>query len=74
VRALACFAPCRAGAKSWPSASGGSSRTRRLRQPVERVRDARSLLMLKLLFLTRREADLAPLLTAQRERFAARSR
>jgi hypothetical protein len=26
--------------------------------------------MLKLLFLTRREADLAPLLTAQRERFS----
>jgi hypothetical protein len=34
------------------------------------VRDARSLLMLKLLFLTRRDADLAPLLTAQRDHFA----
>jgi len=44
--------------------------TRWLREPVAHVRDARSLLMLKLLFLTRREADLAPLLTAQREHFA----
>jgi DNA-binding PadR family transcriptional regulator len=43
--------------------------TRWLRQPVEHVRDARSLLMLKLLFLTRREADPAPLLAAQRDRF-----
>jgi hypothetical protein len=34
------------------------------------VRDARSLLMLKLLFLTRRGADLEPLLIAQREHFA----
>jgi DNA-binding PadR family transcriptional regulator len=41
-----------------------------LRQPVDHVRDARSLLLLKLLFLTRREADLAPLLTAQRALFA----
>jgi DNA-binding PadR family transcriptional regulator len=39
-------------------------------QPVAHVRDARSLLMLKLLFLTRREADLEPLLEAQRKRFA----
>ena len=39
-------------------------------QPVAHVRDARSLLMLKLLFLTRREADLEPLLEAQRMRFA----
>jgi hypothetical protein len=37
-----------------------------LREPVSHVRDARSLLMLKLLFLTRRGADLEPLLTAQR--------
>jgi DNA-binding PadR family transcriptional regulator len=50
--------------------NGKRAVTRWLRQPVEHVRDARSLLMLKLLFLTRREADLAPLLTAQRERFA----
>ena len=34
------------------------------------MRDARSLLMLKLLFLTRRDADLEPLLIAQREHFA----
>jgi DNA-binding PadR family transcriptional regulator len=53
-----------------PTANGKRAVTRWLRQPVEHVRDARSLLMLKLLFLTRREADLAPLLTAQRERFA----
>jgi len=39
--------------------------------PVAHVRDARSLLMLKLLFLTRRDADPAPLLTAQRDHFAA---
>lgn len=41
-----------------------------LTAPVEHVRDGRSLLMLKLLFLTRRHDDPAPLLTAQRERFA----
>jgi hypothetical protein len=33
------------------------------------VRDARSLLMLKLLFLTRRDQPVVPLLTAQREHF-----
>ena len=42
-----------------------------LPQPVSRVRDARSLLMLKLLFLSRRGADLAPLLTAQRAQFSS---
>jgi DNA-binding PadR family transcriptional regulator len=41
-----------------------------LREPVAHVRDARSLLMLKLLFLARREEDLQELLEAQRERFA----
>jgi DNA-binding PadR family transcriptional regulator len=46
--------------------NGKRSVTRWLKTPVEHVRDARSLLMLKLLFLTRRGADLAPLLTAQR--------
>ncbi|HWK29094.1 MAG TPA: PadR family transcriptional regulator [Solirubrobacter sp.] len=41
-----------------------------LAEPVEHVRDARSELMLKLLFLDRRGADPGPLLGAQRERFA----
>ena len=40
-----------------------------LAEPVEHVRDARSLLMLKLLFLARGDVDQAPLLTAQRKRF-----
>jgi DNA-binding PadR family transcriptional regulator len=52
------------------TAAGKRTLTRWLRQPVEHVRDARSLFMLKLLFLARREADLAPLLTAQRALFA----
>ncbi len=38
--------------------------------PVEHVRDARADLMLKLLFLDRAGRDPAPLLVAQRERFA----
>lgn len=42
-----------------------------LAAPVEHVRDARSELMLKLLFLDRRGGDPGPLLDAQRERFAA---
>jgi DNA-binding PadR family transcriptional regulator len=50
--------------------NGKRALTRWLRQPVVHVRDARSLLMLKLLFLTRREADLEPLLNAQRSHFA----
>jgi DNA-binding PadR family transcriptional regulator len=50
--------------------NGKRALTRWLRQPVEHVRDARSLLMLKLLFLNRRGADPEPLLIAQRERFA----
>jgi DNA-binding PadR family transcriptional regulator len=52
------------------TSAGKRALTRWLRQPVDHVRDARSLLMLKLLFLTRREADLAPLLPAQRALFA----
>ena len=40
-----------------------------LSEPVEHVRDARSMLMLKLLFLSRRNADPEPLLSAQREHF-----
>jgi DNA-binding PadR family transcriptional regulator len=39
-------------------------------QPVGHVRDGRSLLLLKLLFLTRRGADTQPLLTAQRTQFS----
>ena len=54
-----------------PTAGGRAAVTEWLAQPVEHVRDARSLLMLKLLFLTRRNADLAPLLVAQRDRFQA---
>ncbi len=42
-----------------------------IQRPVEHVRDARSLLMLKLLFLSRRHADPALLLRAQREQFSA---
>jgi DNA-binding PadR family transcriptional regulator len=42
-----------------------------LSTPVEHVRDARSELMLKLLFLDRAGTDPGPLLAAQRERFAA---
>lgn len=41
-----------------------------LKQPVSHVRDGRSLLMLKLLFLTRQGADTEPLLTAQRTHFS----
>lgn len=40
-----------------------------LNTPVEHVRDARSLLLLKLLFLDRQGADPRPLLNAQRARF-----
>jgi DNA-binding PadR family transcriptional regulator len=50
--------------------AGELALARWLRQPVAHVRDARSLLMLKLLFLTRAGADLQPLLTAQRAHFA----
>jgi PadR family transcriptional regulator AphA len=40
-------------------------------EPVGHVREARSLLMLKLLFLSRRSQDPAPLLNVQRTGFAA---
>jgi DNA-binding PadR family transcriptional regulator len=50
--------------------NGKRAVTRWLRTPVEHVRDGRSLLMLKLLFLDRRGADPTPLLTAQRDVFA----
>jgi DNA-binding PadR family transcriptional regulator len=49
--------------------TGKRAVTRWLKTPVEHVRDARSLLLLKLLFLARRGADPAPLLGAQRDRF-----
>lgn len=42
-----------------------------LREPVTHVRDGRSLLMLKLLFLTRRRVDPTALLTQQRDHFAS---
>jgi len=50
--------------------AGKRAVTRWLKTPVEHVRDGRSLLMLKLLFLSRRDADATPLLTAQRDVFA----
>jgi DNA-binding PadR family transcriptional regulator len=53
------------------SPAGALALSEWLSQPVSHVRDARSLLMLKLLFLNRRQADLAPLLTAQRAQFAS---
>jgi DNA-binding PadR family transcriptional regulator len=49
--------------------SGGRALANWLAAPVEHVRDARSLLLLKLLFLSRREHDPNPLLHAQRARF-----
>jgi PadR family transcriptional regulator AphA len=54
-----------------PTPEGRRRLTEWLGQPVEHVRDARSLLMLKLLFLSRRDADSGPLLHAQRQQFAA---
>jgi DNA-binding PadR family transcriptional regulator len=54
--------------------AGEDAVTRWLTEPVSHVRDARSLLMLKLLFLTRREADLESLLAAQREQFSSHAR
>lgn len=56
-----------------PTPSGRDGLAAWLAQPVAHVRDTRSLLMLKLLFLSRRQADPAPLLRAQRERFAAQA-
>jgi PadR family transcriptional regulator AphA len=52
----------------------GEQRVREwLEAPVEHVRDARSELMLKLLFLDRAGRDPAPLLTAQHERLGAQA-
>jgi DNA-binding PadR family transcriptional regulator len=56
-----------------PTQPGRDALASWLGQPVAHVRDTRSLLMLKLLFLSRRRADPAPLLRAQRERFAAQA-
>ena len=53
------------------TALGRERLDRWLSTTVEHVRDARSELMLKLLFLDRAGTDPAPLLAAQRERFAA---
>jgi DNA-binding PadR family transcriptional regulator len=50
--------------------AGRRELARWLGEPVAHVRDARSLLMLKLLFLARADADSRPLLGAQREHFA----
>jgi len=49
--------------------SGRRAVTGWLNTPVEHVRDARSVLLLKLLFLDRRDGDPRPLLSAQRARF-----
>ena len=52
----------------------GAARVRDwLDAPVAHVRDARSELMLKLLFLDRAQRDPAPLLTAQHERLSAQA-
>jgi DNA-binding PadR family transcriptional regulator len=50
---------------------GGRAIADWLQTPVEHIRDARSMLLLKLLFLERRQADPGPLLAAQRVRFEA---
>ncbi|MBV9604404.1 MAG: PadR family transcriptional regulator [Solirubrobacterales bacterium] len=49
--------------------AGRRAVTEWLGTPIEHIRDARSLLLLKLLFLDRRGSDPGPLLAAQRERF-----
>lgn len=54
------------------TADGAERIERWLWRPIDRVRDTRSDLMLKLLFIHRRGADPAPLLNAQRDRFVER--
>jgi DNA-binding PadR family transcriptional regulator len=49
--------------------SGTRALTTWLAAPVEHIRDTRSLLLLKLLFLDRRHSDAGPLLHAQRTHF-----
>ncbi len=53
--------------------AGALAVTEWLSQPVSHVRDARSLLMLKLLFLSRRDADPTALLKAQQALFSAQA-
>lgn len=50
-----------------PTQSGRRRLTRWLAEPVEHIRDVRSLFLLKLLFLERRGSDPTPLLDAQME-------
>jgi len=56
------------------TAAGARRATAWLDEPVAHVRDARSELMLKLLFLDRRGVDPGRLLDAQRERFLEHER
>jgi DNA-binding PadR family transcriptional regulator len=56
-----------------PTTAGREALEEWLSHPVSHVRDARSLLMLKLLFLSRRGTDLEPLLLAQRAEFSQRA-
>ncbi|MFZ0043741.1 MAG: PadR family transcriptional regulator [Solirubrobacteraceae bacterium] len=56
-----------------PTPTGRDALTEWLTRPIEHVRDTRSLLMLKLLFLNRRGDDPGQLLRAQRERFAVQA-
>jgi PadR family transcriptional regulator AphA len=51
------------------TAAGSRALATWLKEPVEHVRDARSLLLLKLLFLQRQNRDPSPLLDAQRAVF-----
>jgi DNA-binding PadR family transcriptional regulator len=53
-----------------PTALGRRELDRWLGEPVAHVRDARSLLLLKLLFMARRDEDASALLSAQRARFS----
>jgi PadR family transcriptional regulator AphA len=57
-----------------PTAAGTERVSRWLATPVEHVRDARSELMLKLLFLDRAGRDPATLLSAQHERLSVQER
>ena len=53
---------------------GRAAVERWMSEPVQHVREGRSLLMLKLLFLARSGVDPKPLLSAQRERFETLAR